>query len=278
QLAPGVTTDQTIDALYAFTDCEISISPNACVIIDDKPHFVGASDLLKHSVEHTKGLLLKELQIKLGELEDDWHYSSLEKIFIEKRIYRDIEEETTWEGVLTAIDKGLQAYKKLFRRPIVEEDIVRLTEIKIKRISKFDSFKADEHIKATEQAIADTKHHLEYLTDFAIAYYEGLLKKYGKGKERKTELRTFDTIQATKVAIANAKLYVNRKDGFIGTSLKKDEFVCDCSDIDNIIVFRKDGSMMVTKVADKTFVGKDIIHVDVFRKNDDRTTYNMMYM
>lgn len=278
QLAPGVSSDQTIDALYAFTDCEISISPNACIIVADKPNFVGASELMKHSVDHTKGLLKRELEIKLKELEDDWHYSSLEKIFIEKRIYRDIEEETTWEGVLSAIDKGLKPYKKLFRREIVQEDIVKLTEIRIKRISKFDSFKADEHIKATEDNIAQTKHHIEFLNDFAIAYYENLLKKYGKGKERLTEIKIFDTIQANKVAIANAKLYVNWKEGFIGTGLKKDEFVCDCSDIDNIIVFRKDGTMIVTKVADKTFVGKDIIHVDVFKKNDERTTYNMMYM
>lgn len=278
QLAPGVSSDQTIDALYAFTDCEISISPNACIIIADKPNFVGASELLKHSVDHTKGLLKRELEIKLKELEDDWHYSSLEKIFIEKRIYRDIEEEATWEGVLSAIDKGLKPYKKLFRREIVQEDIVKLTEIRIKRISKFDSFKADEHIKATEDNIAQTKHNIEFLNDFAIAYYENLLKKYGKGKERQTEIKIFDTIQANKVAIANAKLYVNWKEGFIGTGLKKDEFVCDCSDIDNIIVFRKDGTMIVTKVADKTFVGKDIIHVDVFKKNDERTTYNMMYM
>lgn len=278
QLAPGVSSDQTIDALYAFTDCEISISPNACIIIDDKPHFVGATELLKYSVEHTKGLLKKELEIKLKELEDDWHYSSLEKIFIEKRIYRDIEEETTWEGVLAAIDKGLTPYKKLFKREITQDDIVKLTEIRIKRISKFDSFKADEHIKATEDNIEQTKYNIEHLTDFAIAYYEGILKKYGKGKERTTEIKIFDTIQATKVAIANAKLYVNYKEGFVGTGLKKDEFVCDCSDLDNIIVFRKDGSMIVTKVADKTFVGKDIIYLDVFKKNDDRTTYNMMYM
>lgn len=278
QLAQGVSIDQTIDALYAFTDCQISISPNACIIINDKPHFVGVTDLLKHSVADTKSLLNKELEIKLAELENDWHYSSLEKIFIEKRIYRDIEEETTWEGVLAAIDKGLTPYKKLFRREIIQEDIIRLTEIKIKRISKFDSFKADEHIKAVEEEIKQVKHHIEHLTDYAIAYYENLLKKYGKGKERKTEVKIFDTIQATKVAIANTKLYVNRKEGFIGSSLKKDEFVIDCSDIDDIIVFKKDGSMVVTKVADKTFVGKDIIHVDVFRKSDDRTTYNVMYM
>jgi topoisomerase-4 subunit A len=278
QLAPGVSSDQTIDALYAFTDCESSISPNACIIIGDKPHFSDVTELLKYSVEHTKALLKKELGIKLNELESDWHYSSLEKIFIEKRIYRDIEEETTWEGVLAAIDKGLKPYKKLFRREIIEDDLVRLTEIKIKRISKFDAFKADEHIKATEENIAEVKHHLEHLVEYAIDYYEKLLKKYGKGQERKTEIKLFDTIQATKVAIANAKLYVNLKEGFVGTGLKKDEFVCECSDIDDIIVFRKDGVMIVTKVADKTFVGKDIIHLDVFKKNDERTTYNMVYM
>lgn len=278
QLAQGVSIDQTIDALYAFTDCQISISPNACIIIKDRPHFVGVTDLLKHSVADTKSLLNKELEIKLAELENDWHYSSLEKIFIEKRIYRDIEEETTWEGVLSAIDKGLEPYKKIFRRAIVQDDIIRLTEIKIKRISKYDGFKADEHIKAVEEDILQVKHNMEHLTDYAIAYYENLLKKYGKGKERKTEIKIFDTIQATKVAIANTKLYVNRKEGFIGSSLKKDEFVLDCSDIDDIIVFKKDGGMVVTKVADKTFVGKDIIHVDVFRKSDDRTTYNTMYM
>ncbi len=278
QLAPGVSSDQTIDALYAFTDCETSISPNACIIKGEKPLFVGVSDLLKESVEDTKALLKKELEIKLKELEDDWHYSSLEKIFIEKRIYRDIEEETTWEGVLNAIEKGLKPYVKLFRREITKEDIVRLTEIKIKRISKFDSFKADEHIKGVEDNIQQTKHHIEHLIDYTIAYYSNLQKKYGTGKERQTEIKVFDTIQATKVAIANAKLYVNRKEGFVGTGLKKDEFVCECSDLDNIIVFRKNGSMVVVKVADKTFVGKDIIHLDVFKKNDDRTTYNMIYM
>lgn len=277
-LAPGVSSDQTIDALYAFTDCEISISPNACIIIQDKPHFVGVSDMLKMSVDHTQALLKKELEIKLNELNEDWHYSSLEKIFIEKRIYRDIEEETTWEGVLQAIDKGLQPYKKLFKRAITQEDIVRLTEIKIKRISKYDTFKADEHIKAVENHIEETQNHLDHLVDFTIAYYEQLLKKYGKGKERKTEIKTFDTIQATQVAIANAKLYMNAKEGFIGTGLKKDEYVCECSDMDNIIVFRKDGTMMVVKVADKVFVGKDILLAEVYKKNDDRTTYNMMYM
>jgi topoisomerase-4 subunit A len=277
QLAPGISPDQTIDALYLFTDCEVSISPNACVIADDKPQFLGVSDLLKMSVQHTKDLLLQELQIKLRELEDDWHYSSLEKIFIEKRIYRDIEEQTTWEGVIEAIDKGLKPYKKLFRRDITQEDIVKLTEIRIKRISKFDSFKADEHIKAVEENMKQVKHDIEHLTDYAIKYYEGLLKKYGKGRERQTEIRPFETIQATTVAIANTKLYYNAKEGFIGTTLKKDELAFDCSNLDLIIVFRKDGKMVVTKVADKTFVGKDIMHLDIFKKNDERTTYNMIY-
>jgi topoisomerase-4 subunit A len=277
-LAPGVSTDQTIDALYAFTDCEISISPNACIIIADKPHFVGATHLLKYSVEHTKNLLLRELEIRLGELNEDWHYSSLEKIFIEKRIYRDIEEQTTWEGVLKAIDDGLGPYKPLFRRVITQDDIVKLTEIRIKRISKYDAFKADEHIKGVEEGIAEVKNHIEHLNDYAIRYYENLLKKYGKGRERKTEIRPFETLHATAVAIPNTKLYVNYKEGFIGTSLKKDEFAFDCSDLDNIIVFRRDGKMVVTKVSEKNFVGKDIIHLAIFQKNDERTTYNMLYM
>ena len=278
QLAPGVPTDQTIDALYAFTDCEISISPNACIIIKDKPHFVGASDLLKHSVNHTKHLLLRELEIRLNELNEDWHYSSLEKIFIEKRIYRDIEEQTTWEGVIKAIDDGLAPYKPLFRRVVTQDDIVRLTEIKIKRISKYDAFKADEHIRGVENEIAKVKNNIEHLNDYAIHYYENLLKKYGKDHPRRTEIRPFETIQANTVAIANTKLYVNYKEGFVGSGLKKDEFLFDCSDLDQIIVFRKDGKMVVTKVSDKTFVGKDIIHLAVFQKNDERTTYNMLYV
>lgn len=278
QLASGVSSDQTIDALYAFTDCELSISPNACIIIEDKPHFVGVTQLLKHSVEHTKALLKQELEIRLNELEADWHYSSLEKIFIEKRIYRDIEEETTWEGVISAIDKGLEPYKHLFRRAIIEEDILKLTEIKIKRISKFDSFKADEHIRSTEINIEETKNHLAHLVDYTITYYENLLKRYGKDHPRLTEIKHFDTIQANVVAIANTKLYWNPKEGFIGTSLKKDEFLCECSDIDDIVVFRKDGKMVVIKVADKTFVGKNLLLAEVFRKGDDRTTYNMLYM
>lgn len=278
QLAAGVTADQTIDALYAFTNCEVSISPNICVIIDDKPRFISASELLKISVDRTKEMLKQELELKLSELEDNWHYSSLEKIFIEKRIYRDIEEEETWEGVLSAIDKGLKPYKKLLRRVVTQEDIVRLTEIKIKRISKFDAFKADEHIRGLEKAMEQTKHHLEHLTDFAIAYYEDLLKKYGKGRERKTEIRVFDTIQVTEIAIANTKLYINRAEGFIGTSLKKDEFLFDCADVDQVIAFTRDGKMKVIKVADKIFIGKEIIHAEIFKKADERTTYNMIYV
>ena len=278
QLAPGVSTNQTIDALYAFTDCEISISPNACIIIADKPHFVGASDLLRHSVDLTKKLLLRELEIKLGELDEDWHYSSLEKIFIEKRIYRDIEEQTTWEGVLKAIDDGLKPYKKKLRRPVTQDDIIRLTEIRIKRISKYDTFKADEHIRGVEADIAEVKNNIANLNDYSIRYYENLLKKYGKGRERKTEIRPFENINVNVAAMANTKLYVNYKEGFIGTGLKKDELAFECSDIDNIIVFRRDGKMVVTKVADKSFVGKDIIHLAVFQKNDERTTYHLMYM
>jgi topoisomerase-4 subunit A len=277
-LPPGVDTGQTIDALYAFTDCEVSISPNACVIMGDKPHFLCVSDLLKHSVAHTKALLLMELEIRLRELEENWHYSSLEKIFIENRIYRDIEEETTWEGVIVAIDKGLDKFKPLLRRTVTREDIVSLTEIKIKRISKYDAFKADEHIRGVENEIDEVKNNIENLNDFAIRYYENLLKKFGKNRERQTEIRLFETIQANAVAIANTKLYVNKKEGFIGTGLKKDEFAFDCSDLDNVIVIRKDGKMIITKVADKVFVGKDIIHLAVFQKNDERTTYNVLYL
>lgn len=277
QLPAGVSPDVTIDALYAFTDCEISISPNACVIIDDKPHFLSVHELLKQSADHTKNLLQKELEIKLHELQEDWHYSSLEKIFIEKRIYRNIEEETTWEGVINAIDKGLKPYKKRFKREITEEDIVKLTEIKIKRISKYDSFRADEHIKNVEAGIEQTQYDLKHLVEFTINYYQNLLKKYGTGRERKTEIRNFESIQAQQVAIANTKLYMNAADGFIGTGLKKNDFVCECSDLDDIIVFTKSGIMKVVKVADKVFIGKNIIHAAVFKKGDDRTTYNMIY-
>ncbi|RED93875.1 DNA gyrase/topoisomerase IV subunit A [Marinoscillum furvescens] len=278
QLAPNTSPDITIDALYAFTDCEVSISPNACVIHEEKPQFLGASDLLKHSVDQTVDLLRQELEIKRGELMEKILFSSLEKIFIENRIYRDIEECETWEAVLETIDKGLDPYKPQFYREITQEDIIRLTEIRIKRISKFDTFKADELMRKLEEELKETEYHLEHLTDFAIAYYQNLLDKYGKGRERKTEIANFDTISASVVAANNAKLYVNRTDGFIGYGLKKDEFVCDCSDIDDIIVFRKDGVCQVTRIQDKVFVGKNIIHVGVFKKGDERMTYNMCYV
>lgn len=276
-LPPGTSPDKMIDALYAFTDCEVSISPNSCVIEDDKPHFMGISQILKNSVEHTKALLKLELEIRKRELEEQWHFASLEKIFIENRIYRDIEEEETWEGVISAIDKGLKPHIKHLKRAVTEEDIVRLTEIRIKRISKFDANKADENLLRLEELLAEVNHNLEHLTDFAIDYYKDLKKKFGAGRERRTEIKTFDNIVATKVVVANKKLYVNRVEGFIGYGLKKDEFISECSDIDNIIIFRKDGVMMVTKIDSKKFVGKDILHAAVFKKGDKRTVYHMVY-
>jgi topoisomerase-4 subunit A len=276
-LPVGVSPDKTIDALFAFTNCESSISPLCCIIENNKPIFIGVSEVLKISTDHTVELLKKELEFQLGEFEDQWHFASLERIFIENKIYRDIEEETTWEGVIKAIDLGLRPHTKHLKRTVTEEDIVKLTEIKIKRISKFDSDKANQLIESLEDKIAELKHHLANLIDFAIAYFQQLKTKYGKGKERKTEIRVFDEIVATKVAMNNTKLYVNREEGFIGNSLKKDEFVCDCSDIDDIIVFRKNGTMTVSKISTKTFVGKDIIHVDVFKKDDKRTIYNLIY-
>jgi topoisomerase IV subunit A len=276
-LNSGVSPDKTIDALYAFTDCEISLSPNACVIENNKPYFFSISDILKVNTNNTVDLLKKELEIELNELQEEWHASSLERIFIDKKIYRDIEEETTWEGVIQAIDLGLKPYTKDLFRQVTEEDIVRLTEIKIKRISKFDLNKAEEYIKSLEDKIEKVKHNLAHLIAFAIAYYKNLLKNYGKGRERKTEIKLFDTIDATKVAANNTKLYINKQEGFIGTSLKKDEFAFDCSDIDDIIVFLKDGTMLITKVEAKTFVGKNIIHIGVWKKKDKRTVYNVMY-
>ncbi|MCF7560250.1 DNA gyrase/topoisomerase IV subunit A [Sabulilitoribacter multivorans] len=276
-LPSGLSPDKTIDALYAFTSCESSISPLGCVIEDNKPLFVGVSEMLRRSTDNTVQLLKQDLEIKLDELEEQWHFASLERIFIEKRIYRDIEEEETWEGVIKAIDNGLQPHIKHLKRAITEEDIVRLTEIRIKRISKFDIDKAQQKIDALEDQIAEVKHHLAHLIEYAIAYFTRLKKEYGAGRERKTEIKTFDDVDATKVVIRNTKLYVNREEGFIGTSLKRDEYVCDCSDIDDIIVFTKEGKMMVTKVDSKTFVGKDIMHVAVFKKKDKRTIYNMIY-
>jgi len=276
-LGSNVSSDKTIDALYAFTDCEISISPNCCVIEDDKPRFVGVSEILKVNAEHTKDLLRQELEIRLRELQEDWHMSSLEKIFIEKRIYRDIEECETWEAVIETIDRGLEPYKKLLFREVTREDIVKLTEIKIKRISKYDTKRADEHIRSLEEEMEEVKNHLDNLVTYTINYFRQIKKKYGKGRDRKTELRNFASIEAAKVVVANQKLYMNAKDGFIGTSLKKDEFIGDCSDIDDIIVFLKNGTYTISKVADKLFVGKDIIHAAVFKKNDKRTIYNVVY-
>ncbi|MCG2418644.1 DNA gyrase/topoisomerase IV subunit A [Aequorivita sp. F47161] len=276
-LPSGISPDKTIDALYAFTACETSISPLGCVIEDNKPLFVGVSEMLRRSTDRTVQLLKQELQIQLDELEAQWHFASLERIFIENRIYRDIEEEETWEGVIAAIDKGLKPHTAHLKRAVTEEDIVRLTEIRIKRISKFDIDKAQQKIDALEDSIAQIKHHLEHLIEYAIDYFKRLKKDYGEGKERKTEIRTFEDIEATKVVIRNTKLYVNRAEGFVGTSLKRDEYVTDCSDIDDIIVFTEDGTMMVTKVDSKTFVGKNIIHVAVFKKKDKRTIYNMIY-
>ncbi|SNR15978.1 DNA gyrase/topoisomerase IV subunit A [Tenacibaculum jejuense] len=276
-LPPNVSPDKTIDALYAFTNCENSISPLCCIIEDNKPIFIGVSDVLKRSTDFTVDLLKQELEIQLNELEEQWHFSSLERIFIENRIYRDIEEQETWEGVIEAIDLGLKPHTKHLKREVTVDDIVKLTEIRIKKISKFDIDKAKQFIESLEEKIAEVKEYLDNLIEFAIDYFKELKDKYGKGKERKTEIRIFDDIVATKVVMRNAKLYVNREEGFIGTSLKKDEFVADCADIDDIIVFREDGVMQVTKVDSKTFVGKGIIHVAVFKKKDKRTVYNLIY-
>jgi topoisomerase-4 subunit A len=276
-LPAGISPDKTIDALFAFTSCETSISPLGCVIEDNKPLFIGVTEMLKRSTDHTVDLLKQELEIKLGEFEEQWHFASLERIFIQNRIYRDIEEEETWPGVINAIDKGLQPHIKHLKRTITEEDITRLTEIRIKRISKFDIDKAEQKIDALEDQIAETKGFLANLIAYAIAYFKRLKSEYGEGKERKTEIKTFGDVDATKVIIRNTKLYVNREEGFVGTGLKRDEYVCDCSDIDDLIVFTQDGKLMITKVGSKTFIGKGIIHVAVFKKKDKRTIYNMIY-
>lgn len=278
QLAPGISPDVTIDALYAFTDCEVSISPNACVIIEDKPHFMGVGEILRVSTNQTVDLLRQELEIRKGELMEKVLFSSLEKIFIENRIYRDIEECETFELVIQTVDKGLEPYKKDFYREITEEDILKLLEIRIKRISKFDSFKADELMKRLLDELAEVEDHLANLIRYAIDYFKNLLTKYGKGRERRTEIKNFNTISATVVAAANQKLYVNREDGFIGYGIKKDEYVMDCSDIDDIIVFRSNGTCVVTKVQEKVFVGRDILYCSVFKKNDDRKVYNLVYL
>ncbi|UPL50854.1 DNA gyrase/topoisomerase IV subunit A [Hymenobacter sublimis] len=292
-LPTGVSPDLTMDALYAFTDCEISISPNTCVIIEDKPRFVGVEDMLRLSTQKTVRLLERELEIRQEELQEKWHSASLEKIFIENRIYRKIEECETWEDILQTIDAGLKKFVRIegekqkandarivLRRAITEDDLTRLTEIRIKRISKYDGFKAEEYIQKLETELAEVADHLANIVRYAIHYFEGLLKKYGTNRERKTQLRTFDVVTAQKVAVANQKLYVNYADGFVGYGLKKDEkavTVCDCSDLDDIIAIRRDGTFVVSRIAEKTFVGKDILHVGVYNKNDDRLVYNMVY-
>ncbi len=277
EIPSGASPEVTIDALYAFTDCEVSISPNNCTILDDTPVFTTVDDLLETCTFQTKDLLKWELEIKKKELEEKWHFASLEKIFIENKIYSDIEECESWEEVIEAIDEGLKPHIKHLHRAVTEEDIVRLTEIKIKRISKFNKFKADELLRTLEEELEEVKNHLANLIEFCVAYFKNLLKKYGKGKERKTEIATFGTINAAAVVVNNAKLYVNRKDGFVGYGLKKDEFIQECSDIDNVIVFHKDGSYQVVKIAEKVFVGKNPIHIAVWKKKDERTTYNMVY-
>ncbi|MDR1198269.1 MAG: DNA gyrase/topoisomerase IV subunit A [Prevotellaceae bacterium] len=277
-LAGDTSPDKTIDALYAFTDCEISISPNSCVIVDRMPMFLGVSEILKRTADSTRNLLKLELEIRISELLEDWHYSSLEKIFFEQRIYRELEKDTkTWEDQLVAIELAFTPYQKRFRREITREDVLKLTDKPVRRISKFDIKKADEHIKNIEFEIDEVQNNLDNLTDYAITYFQQIKKKYGKGRERKTEIMDFDIIQASQVVVANEKLYVNRAEGFAGTGLKKDEYVCECSDVDDIIVFLKSGKYIITKVAEKIFIGKDIIHVGIFKRNDDRTIYNAIY-
>jgi topoisomerase-4 subunit A len=278
ELAAGISSDITIDALYAFTDCEISLAPNACVIVDQKPMFLSVTELLNISVNHTRELLKKELEIKLSELQEKWHFTSLEKIFFEEKIYKELEKKhDDWETVLLSIQKAFGPFKKQFKKDITRDDIIKLTEKPVRRIYKLDIDELNLQIKGIESDIKQVKHDLDNLTDYAIAYYEGLQQKYGKGRERKTEIKPFDVIQARQVAIANVRLYMNREEGFIGTSLKKDEFITECSDLDDIIVFTKRGIMKVVKVDDKAYIGKDIIHAAVFQKNDERNTYNMIY-
>ncbi len=276
-LQPGQSPEIAMDALYAFTDCEISISPNACVIIEDKPKFLPVNEILKYNTHQTVQLLKQELEIRKGELKEKILFSSLERIFIENRIYRDIEECESWEAVIETIDKGLKPHKKKFYREITRDDIVRLTEIKIKRISKFDSFKADELLRDLEKELKETEHHLKHLTEYAINYYQNLLEKYGKGRERKTEIKSFQSVTAVEVIANNQKLYVNRTDGFIGFGLKRDEYICDCSDLDDVIVIRKDGKARVSRIQEKVFMGKDILYVGIWKKGDDRMIYNVIY-
>jgi topoisomerase-4 subunit A len=278
-LAAGISPDITIDALYAFTDCEVSISPNACVIVQQKPLFLTVQDLLKISADNTKELLQKELQIKLGELQEKWHYTSLEKIFFEEKIYKELEKKhETWEKVLTAIEKAFVPYAIKLRRNVTREDVLKLTEKPVRRIYRLDIDELNAQIKGIESEIEEVQYNLEHLTDYTVSYYENLLKKYGKGRERKTEVKQFDVITARSVAIANTKVYMNRAEGFVGLGLKKDELIAECSELDDIVVFTKAGKMKVVRVADKVFIGKDIIYAAVFQKNDERTTYNVIYV
>lgn len=276
-LPSGVSPDKTIDGLFAFTNCEVSISPLSCIIENNKPVFIGVTEILRKSTENTKNLLKSELDVKLSELDTLWHYSTLEKIFIENRIYRLIEEEKTWDGVLNSIKNGLKPHLSLLKNQITEDDIIKLTEIKIKRISKFDLEKADRKIKQIEDDISLVKLNLENLNDFAIQYFKNLKSTYAKGKERKTEIRIFDDVDVKKVVVKNSKLYINREEGFIGTSLRKDEFIEECSDIDDVIVFTQNGDMKVSRIQSKKFVAKNILYASVFKKKDSRTIYNMIY-
>lgn len=276
-LVPGISPDKTIDALYAFTDCEVSISPNACIIENDKPKFIGVNEILKISTHQTLELLKRELEIEKGELQESYLFASLEKIFIKDEMYIDFKQYSDKETLFVYLDERFKKYKKQFIRTITNDDYEKLTQIPMIRITRFDSAKADEKMKALDARINEIDHHLANMIDFAVEYFKNLKKKYGVGKERKTEIKSFENIVATRVVVANEKLYVNREEGFAGFGLKKDEYVCECSDIDDIIVFRKDGTMQVSKVADKAFVGKDLIHIAVFKKNDDRTVYNLIY-
>jgi topoisomerase-4 subunit A len=277
-LAPGIDPDKTMDALFAFTDCEIPISPNACVIENDRPRFVGVTEMLKISTDNTLNLLKKELEIRISELEEDWHMASLEKIFFEERIYRELEKDVeTWEKVVDAVERGFDPFRKLFRREITRDDVLKLTEKPVRKISRFDIKKADELIKGIEDELVKVRHNLANIVPYTIKYFEDIRKKYGKGRDRKTEIRSFDNIEATMVVVANEKLYVNWEEGFVGTGLKKDEYLCDCSDIDDVIAIRKDGTYIITKVSEKAFLGKELQYVNVFKKNDNRTIYNVIY-
>ncbi len=278
-VANDESSDKTIDALYAFTDCEVSISPNSCVIWENKPHFLGVKEILRRSADHTKWLLQRELEIRLEELAQEWHAASLERIFIENKIYQRIEGSTSREEAYKAVDQGLEPFKKLLKREVVQEDVVRLTELRFIRISRFDAAKADELIKSIETETKQVQHDLAHLVDYAVAYYKRIRDKYGKGKERRTELRGFDTIEAAKVVVANAKLYVDRTEGFfgIGRAMKESEYVCDCSDMDDVIVITREGKYIITKVSDKAFFARDILYIGVFKRGDERTIYNVLY-